>query len=440
MKFNKNIKLLLNFTTKKEFKGLMSNFSFLFLINIANYIFPLLTIPYLVRVLGIEKFGLLSFATSIIAYFMILSDYGFNLSATKEISIFRNDKDKINEIFSSVIILKVIIMLIGFIILLPIIFLTPKFNAYWYIFIFSYGNVLGQLLFPVWFFQGLEKMKIISILNFISKCIFTVAIFVFIKKESDFFLVPIFSSMGFIAIGVVSLLIVFFKYKVSFIPQNINNLYRYLKDGWSLFISNISVTLYTTTTITFLGFYTNNSIVGYYSVADKIISVIRSVIFPISQVLFPYLCNLSQKTPQKVLDINKKLAIYGGVVMLVGSIAIYFFASNIMFLIFHKKDLQSIEVLKILAIIPFLTFLHTVFALFTMIVFGKNKEYRQIIVSAAILNLVLCSITIPLFGFIGAAIASVIVETYLLFRYVFYTENHNLKIFGRRSNNTIVMD
>lgn len=440
MKFNKNIKLLLNFTTKKEFKGLMSNFSFLFLINIANYIFPLLTIPYLVRVLGIEKFGLLSFATSIIAYFMILSDYGFNLSATKEISIFRNDKDKINEIFSSVIILKVIIMLIGFIILLPIIFLTPKFNAYWYIFIFSYGNVLGQLLFPVWFFQGLEKMKIISILNFISKCIFTVAIFVFIKKESDFFLVPIFSSMGFIAIGVVSLLIVFFKYKVSFIPQNINNLYRYLKDGWSLFISNISVTLYTTTTITFLGFYTNNSIVGYYSVADKIISVIRSVISPISQVLFPYLCNLSQKTPQKVLDINKKLAIYGGVVMLVGSIAIYFFASNIMFLIFHKKDLQSIEVLKILAIIPFLTFLHTVFALFTMIVFGKNKEYRQIIVSAAILNLVLCSITIPLFGFIGAAIASVIVETYLLFRYVFYTENHNLKIFGRRSNNTIVMD
>jgi PST family polysaccharide transporter len=440
MKFNKNIKLLLNFTTKKEFKGLMSNFSFLFLINIANYIFPLLTIPYLVRVLGIEKFGLLSFATSIIAYFVILSDYGFNLSATKEISIFRNDKDKINEIFSSVIILKVIIMLIGFIILLPIIFLTPKFNAYWYIFIFSYGNVLGQLLFPVWFFQGLEKMKIISILNFISKCIFTVAIFVFIKKESDFFLVPIFSSMGFIAIGVVSLLIVFFKYKVSFIPQNINNLYRYLKDGWSLFISNISVTLYTTTTITFLGFYTNNSIVGYYSVADKIISVIRSVISPISQVLFPYLCNLSQKTPQKVLDINKKLAIYGGVVMLVGSIAIYFFASNIMFLIFHKKDLQSIEVLKILAIIPFLTFLHTVFALFTMIVFGKNKEYRQIIVSAAILNLVLCSITIPLFGFIGAAIASVIVETYLLFRYVFYTENHNLKIFGRRSNNTIVMD
>ncbi len=431
-------KRTLNFISKKEFKSLMSNFSFLFLINIANYIFPLLTIPYLVRILGIEKFGLLSFATSIITYFMILSDYGFNLSATKEISINRNKRDKINEIFSSVMILKVIIMVIGFIILLLILLLTPRFNTYWYIFLFSYGNVLGQVLFPIWFFQGLEKMKVVSILNIISKCIFTIAIFLFIKKESDFFLVPIFSSLGFVVIGLVSLFIVVFKYKVSFIPQKKSNLYKYLKDGWSLFISNISVTLYTTTTITFLGFYTNNTIVGYYSVADKIISVVRSIISPVSQVLYPYLCNLSQENPRKVLDINKKLAIYGGFVMLICSVVIYFFASNIMFLIFHNKDSESIGVLKILAIIPFLVFLHTVFALFTMIVFGKNKEYRRIIVSAAVLNLVLCCITIPLFGFIGAAIASVIVETYLLFRYVLYTETHHLKIFDAKSSNTII--
>lgn len=427
----------LNFGPLKELKSLMSNFSFLFLINIANYIFPLLTIPYLVRILGIEKFGLLSFATSIITYFMIFSDYGFNLSATKEISIHRDDKDKINEIFSAVFILKVAIVSIGFILLLPIVLLVPKFNVYWYIFIFTYGNVIGQLLFPVWFFQGLEKMKVISILNIISKCIFTIAIFLFVKKESDFMLVPIFSSLGFIVIGIVSLIIVFFKFGISFVPQNKIILIKYLKDGWSLFISNISVTLYTTTTITFLGFYTNNTIVGYYSVADKIISVVRSVTAPISQVLFPYLCNLSQNSPQKVLDINKKLAIYGGVVMLFVSAVIYFFAADIMFLLFHKRDLESIEVLRILAIIPFLTFLHTVFALFTMIVFGRNKEYRIIIVSAAIMNLVLCCITIPLFGFIGAAIAVVIVEAYLLIRYVLYTENHNLKLFNTNSNNII---
>ena len=109
----------INFIRNEDGKKLIKNFSFLFSVNIANFILPLLTFPYLVRVLGIEKFGLLSFATSIITYFLILTDYGFNLTATKEISINRNNKKKLNVIFSNVISLKVLIMTIGFLFLLP---------------------------------------------------------------------------------------------------------------------------------------------------------------------------------------------------------------------------------------------------------------------------------------------------------------------------------
>jgi PST family polysaccharide transporter len=422
-----------NFIKNKEGKDLVSNFFFLFFVNIANFILPLVTFPYLVRILGIEKFGLLSFATSIITYFLILTDYGFNLTATKEISINRNDKNKINEIFSAVMSLKVIIMFIGFMVLLPFLFLIPKLNVYWYIFVFSYGNVLGQLMYPIWFFQGIEKMKIISILNISSKVVFTAAIFLFINSETDFYLVPIFSSLGFVLIGIVSMILVKFQYKVSFILQEKAVLYSYLVDGWSLFLSNISITLYTTATITFLGFYTNNTVVGYYSVADKIVSAIRGVVSPISQVLFPYLCNTAQNNPKKVLSINRYLALFGGSAMLLVSIFLFVFAEGIIFLIFNKKDSASIIILQILAVIPFLTFLHTVFALFTMIVFGKNREYSRIIVSAAFLNLILCLILIPFFGYKGAAIAVVIVEFYLLFRYVFFTETNTLSLFSINS-------
>lgn len=417
-----------NFIKNKEGKKLMENFFFLFFVNIANFILPLVTFPYLVRVLGIEKFGLLSFATSIITYFLILTDYGFNLTATKEIAIHRNDKNKINEIFSAVMSLKVIIMVIGFIIVLPFLYLIPKLNAYWYVFIFTYGNVLGQLMYPIWFFQGIEKMKIISILNITSKIVFTAAIFLFINSETDFYMVPIFSSLGYVLIGIISMSIVKFQYKVSFMLQKKAVLYAYLEDGWSLFLSNISVTLYTTATITFLGFYTNNAIVGYYSVADKIISAIRGIVLPLSQVLFPFLCNTAQSNPKKVLQINKYLALFGGGGMLLVSIFLFVFAADIIFLIFNKKDLASIVILEILAVIPFLTFLHTVFALFTMIVFGKNKEYSRIIVSAAILNLILCLVLIPLLGYKGAAISVVIVEVYLLARYVLFTETNNLRL------------
>lgn len=424
------IKNKLKFIKNKEAKNLIENFLFLFFLNIANFILPLLTFPYLVRVLGIEKFGLLSFATSIITYFLILTDYGFNLTATKEISINRRDKDKIDEIFSAVISLKLLIMLIGFVVLLPLLFFIPKLNVYWYIFIFTYGNVLGQLMFPVWFFQGIEKMRIISVLNIISKCVFTLAIFLFINGEKDFYLVPIFSSLGYMLIGLVSMLIVKFQYKVSFIVQDKEVLRFYLVEGWSLFLSNISVTLYTSATITLLGFYSNNTVVGYYSVADKIVSAIRGVVSPLSQVLFPFLCNRAQSDPQKVLNINKYLALFGGAGMLLVSILLFVFSQDIIYLIFHKNDLASIVILQILAVIPFLTFLHTVFALFTMIVFGKNKEYSRIIVSAAILNLILCLVLIPYLGYKGAALAVVIVEVYLLARYVLFTETNNLKLFS----------
>lgn len=420
----------INFIRNEDGKKLIKNFSFLFSVNIANFILPLLTFPYLVRVLGIEKFGLLSFATSIITYFLILTDYGFNLTATKEISINRNNKKKLNVIFSNVISLKVLIMTIGFLLLLPLLYFIPRFNNYWYIFIFSYGSVLGQVLFPIWFFQGLEEMKVVSILSVVTKVIFTGCVFLLIKDENDFYLVPMISSLGFIFIGIISMFIVKIKYNIFFIVQSRRDLYQYLIDGWPLFLSNISVTLYTTATITFLGFFTNNTIVGYYSVADKIISAIRGVISPVSQVLFPYLCNISTSNPKKVLNINRKLAIFGGFSMLIVSLVLFLFTGEIIKLIFGKKDLDSILILKIFAIIPFLTFLHTVFALFTMIVFGKNKQYSEIIVSAAVLNLLLCIILIPYFGYVGAAISVIIIELYLLFRYVYFTQKNDLKLFS----------
>lgn len=420
----------INFDLIKTSDGrrLIKNFLFLFSVNITTFLFPLITFPYLVRTLGIGKFGLLAFATSIIAYFLILTDYGFNLTATREISINRNSSEKINEIFSAVITIKSIILLLGFLILISAVYLIPKLNEFWYIFILSYGNVIGQVFFPIWLFQGLEEMKTASILNILSKSIFTLSIFLLVKSENDFYLVPILSSCGFILTALVSFFLIKFKFKIIFIKQEFGVLKKYFIDGWSLFLSNISVTLYTTATITFLGFFTTIENVGYYSVADKIISAVRGALSPVSQVLFPFLCKKAKDDRNKALAINKKIYRVGGVIMFSASILIFIFSKEIIFLIFNKADSSSVSILRILSIVPFLTFLHSVFALLTMIAFGKNKEYSKIIVSAALLNLALCLLLIPLYDFKGAAIAVVIVESYLLFRYVYFTEKNNLKV------------
>lgn len=424
MYFDKLYRILKN----KELSVVKGNFFYLLLINISNFLLPLITFPYLVITIGVEKFGFLSFVTSIITYFLVFTDYGFNLTATRLVSINRSNNDKVSEIFSSVITLKMALFFASFIVLSLLILIVPKFQEYSFVYLINFGMVLGQVIFPIWFFQGIEKMKIISILNVSSKILFTIGVFILVKKENDFYIVPMLSSLGSLLVGVISLFIIRLKYNIRFNFQSLGKLIFYLKDGWHIFISNISVTLYTTFTVTLLGLFTNNTIVGVYSIADRIISAIRSLITPISQSLYPYLCKISIDNPKKVLEFNRKLLFILAPIFLLASVTLFFSAELVIKLLFGDNGVESVKVLKILSIIPFIILLHIIYALFTMLVLNKNKEYSRIIISAAVINIFLSYFLIKNYGHIGAAISIVTIEFYLFLRYFIYTFKNKMRI------------
>ncbi len=400
-------KVLTGSPTRKRLTG---NFFSLSILQALNYILPLITLPYLVRVLGPEKYGLISFAQAFIGYFIILTDYGFSLSATREISIHRDNKEKVSEIFSSVMTIKFFLGILSFIILAIMLALIPRFGQDWLIYILTFGTVLGNILFPIWFFQGMENMKWITILNIVSKTIFTICIFIFIHRVSDYPYVALINSLGYLVAGIISLIIVFKNFKVKFVLPKLENIKYQLKEGWHIFVSNIAISLYTTSNTFILGLFTNNTIVGYYSGAEKIVKAVQGLINPISQTIYPYLSKLAIESKEKALIFLRKLVKIIGTAFFIVSLLIFILAPFIVKIILGNQYQQSILPLRILSFLPFIIGFSNIFAIQGLYAFRLQWVVSRFIIPIAFFHLILLSILTYLYSLIGVSVAVIITE------------------------------
>jgi PST family polysaccharide transporter len=409
---------------------LLENFISLSTLQVANYILPLITLPYLVRVLGPEKFGLIAFAQAFIGYFNVLTDYGFNLSATRDISINRKDNDKVSEIFSSVIIIKFGLLILSLFIMTLIIFSFDKFRSEWPIYYLTFGMVIGQVLFPVWFFQGMEKMKYITFLNILARIIFTISIFIFVKNASDFLYVPILSSLGSIVAGILAFWIVFKDFGVKFRMPDFERVKFHLKEGWYIFISTVAISLYTTSNTFILGLFTNNIIVGYYSAAEKIIRAAQGLLSPVSQTIFPHVSKLMNESKDAGIKFIRRITYLIGGLSFVISLVIFILANLIVEIILGSQYTESIIILRILAFLPFLVGLSNVFGIQTMLTLNYKKTFTNIIVFASGVNIFLAIILVPIYNDIGTSISVLITEMIITISMFLFLESKGIKILG----------
>lgn len=402
-----------NLLQNSDMKRLVTNIFSLSLLQVANYVLPLLTVPYLVRVLGPEKYGLISFAQAFIQYFILLTDYGFNLSATRKISIYRDDKEKISEIFSAVFFIKVCLLIISFLIIVFTVLFFKKFRLDFIIYFYTFGMVIGSVLFPIWFFQGMEEMSYITYLNITWKTIFTVSIFIFVKNESDYLNVPLLNSLGYIGIGLFSLYFIKRKFKVKYIRVKFETIKNELVDGYYIFISSLATSLYTVSNSFILGLITNNTIVGYYSAGEKIIRAVKGLNNPISQAIYPYINKLSNTNKSLSIKFIKKVIKYVGLGSLLISICIFILAKPLVFILLGHQYVESIPVIRILAFLPFLTALSNIFGIQVMLNYGMEKEFSKIIVSASVINILLAILLAYFYKHIGISFSTLITEIYV---------------------------
>ena len=417
------LKNLLSTETRRR---LFENFLSLSFLQVANYIFPLITLPYLVRVLGPEKFGLISFAQAFIGYFMILTDYGFNLSATREIAIYREDKERISEIFSSVMVIKFFLFLLSLGIMSAIIFTFEKFRQDWEIYYLTFGMVLGQVLFPVWFFQGMERMKYITFLNILAKLIFTIAIFVFVRKVEDYLYVPFLNSSGFIVAGVLGLWIILKDFGIKFKMPSWEGVKHEFKNGWHIFISTISINFYKNNSILILGLFANNEIVGYFTIAKRLIDLLNQIAGVISQTIYPYVSKQINIDYQKTIHFLQKVGLLIAFYTFVFGVILFVFSSKIIYIISGNYFSESILSLKLMAFVPMFIGIN-VPAVQMLLGKGFDKKFLKAVFIGAILDIILNFSLVPFFSYIGSCISVITVE--LLVTILLYIEAlKNLKI------------
>lgn len=396
-----------------EYEGhrqVMKNFASLSALQAITYILPVIILPYLFRVIGPRRFGLISFAQAFVQYFMILTDYGFSISATKQISICREEHDRVCTVFSSVMTVKIGLALLSLAGLAVIVYFIPRFRNDWMVYVLSFGAVLGNTLFPVWFFQGTEKMRHIAQLNIIGGAILLVSTFVFVKGPQDYLMVPIINSSVFLTTGLLGLHVAFSRFGVRFKFPAYENLRQQLKSGWDIFVSTVAINAYTNTRIFTVGLLTTNTTTGFYSIAEKIANLAQT--FPLSsfsQALFPRLSKIFHKNKNKALEIMQKMQQLTTNTALICLPLIFIFSSLIVRAVCGWSPPEVLLSLRLL-IVSVIFVVCNAFRVQFLLVCGKAHIYSRIHVIMALVGLPLIFLLTYSFSYTGAAIASIIIE------------------------------
>jgi PST family polysaccharide transporter len=406
-------RLIQQVTSTKEKKVLLENFLSLSFLQAASYLLPLITLPYLVRVLGPAKFGLVAFAQAFVQYFAVITDYGFNYSATQDISVNRNNVKMVSKIFNSVILIKLSLAAVCLAALCMILALIPKFGACQALYMYAYILVIGSAIFPQWFFQGIERMKYITVLNIIAKLIFTIAIFIFIRKEEDYLYVPLINSLGYLSIGIISMMVVYKGFNIKFALPAYKDVTSQFIGGWHVFISMISVSLYTTSNVVILGFFADDKIVGYYSAAEKIIDAVKRPLVPWAQSVFPYVTSLADRSAASAMRfLRNMLALISGCTLVV-SISVLAFAGFLVGILLGRQYADSVIVLRIISFSPFFVGVTNLLGVQMMLAFGMKKAFSRILIMAAAVNITAAFMLASQYKHIGIAVCMPLTEIFI---------------------------
>ena len=393
-------------------KSVKVNFVFNLFNNISGILFPLITFPYVSRILMADGIGQINFFISILSYISLFTCLGIPLYAIKEIAKVRDNKEEMSRTTIEILLLHTALSFCGYFVVALLCMTVAEIRVDIPLFLILSLSIIFTALGCEWFYSGIEEFKYITIRNLLVKILYVILLFAFVRNKNDLHIYGILTILG--TVGNNAFNFIYLRKFINIKPISLSSLHicRHLRPSFKIFVLNLIISIYSNLDLVMLGFMKNVTIVGYYAAATKIVSLFQGISGSLRGVMLPRFSYLFQngqvdtfnQLAQRVMDFTLfiSLPLTCGIVIM----------SPILIRIFCGESfLPAITTLQIIS--PILLAISISAIIGIQILYPQNKEKIVIISTAigAITNLGLNIILIPYFGNDGAAIATVVAET-----------------------------
>ena len=319
---------------------------------------------------------------------------------------------------------KAMLTLLGFLMMVAVVLGTSKLRPNFPLFCLSYMAVVGDLLFPLWLFQGLEKMENLVWRDLCSKLVSLCLVFVFVRQDSDYMLAAGFQAGSTVFAGIIGLITVPFVTDVRWFKPNLEEAFQALREGWSIFLSMAASSISYSTNVFLLNMRSGPADVAYYSAAYRLIVALRMLVSPVVTAIYPHISHMAFSSRSNAVAFLKKYSlVLAGPFLAAGIVLIL--TAPLIIRFYGQKYLPAAVLLQVLAMSPFLLALQNSYSTFFMLGFGYEKEYSRIVLRATLLNFLL---VVPLLFLVwpplAVCITGISVEIFMtLASYLFYQRN-----------------
>lgn len=379
----------------EENKVVAGNFLFLFLLKGVDFLIPLLTLPYLLRVIGADGYGQIMFVLALINYFLSFAYYGFSLTGTRFVAANKHSKHRLQYIYTVVNSTRAFLCLISSLLIVILVFTIPSFRAYATLYILFIPMIWGGALLADWMYQGIERMKFIALLNTGLRLIFLVAVFAFIHDKGDLWIYPLSLSLAYIVCAIISHYLLKRILGLKFRLCRLRHITRMLKEDCPIFVNQFVPTLYNNTSGFILGLLAPISTVGIYYAIRKIADIFVTLTDLFTRAIFP-----------NIVRNHSRFRVYSRSMLVVGFV--YCLApillARLVFLYLNMPLEGNVVILAILMLGVLGIVFYDVYGVNYLIAKGHDKAVMSNTLIASLICFVLAYPMIQYLGILGAAI------------------------------------